>query len=69
MKESNIEFHTIVEWEENWDELFSRVENGETIGVINEDGNKAVMVPADNELIKLYTELNNEGSLSLFPLA
>ena len=66
MKESNIEFHTIVEWEENWDELFSRVENGETIGVINEDGNKAVMVPADNELIKLYTELNNEASLSSF---
>ena len=61
MKESNIEFHTIVEWEENWDELFSRVENGETIGVINEDGNKSVMVPADNELIKLYTELNNEA--------
>ena len=61
MEESNIEFHTIVEWEENWDELFSRVENGETIGVINEDGNKAVMVPADNELIKLYTELNNEA--------
>lgn len=61
MEESNIKFHTIVEWEENWDELFSRVENGETIGVINEDGNKAVMVPADNELIKLYTELNNEA--------
>tara|TARA_R100000030_G_scaffold100693_1_gene94364 strand:+ start:1435 stop:1623 length:189 start_codon:yes stop_codon:yes gene_type:complete len=61
MEESNIEFHTIVEWEENWDELFSRVENGETIGVINEDGNRAVMVPADNELIKLYTELNNEA--------
>ena len=61
MKESDIEFHTIMEWEKNWDELFSRVENGETIGVINEDGNKAVMVPADNELIKLYTELNNEA--------
>jgi hypothetical protein len=61
MKESDIEFHTIMEWEKNWDELFGRVENGETIGVINEDGNKAVMVPADNELIKLYTELNNEA--------
>lgn len=61
MEESNIEFHTIVEWEENWDQLFSRVENGETIGIVNEDGNKAVMVPADNELIKLYTELNNEA--------
>lgn len=61
MKESDIEFHTIMEWEKNWDELFGRVENGETIGVINEDGNRAVMVPADNELIKLYTELNNEA--------
>lgn len=61
MEESDIEFHTIVEWEENWDELFSRVENGETIGVINEDGNRAVMIPADDELVKLYTELNNEA--------
>ncbi len=61
MNESNIEFHTIVEWEEKWDELFSRVENGETIGVINENGYRAVMVPADKELIKLYTELNNEA--------
>ena len=44
------------EWEDNWDELFARVENGETIGVVNEDGRTAVMVPADDELIKLYTE-------------
>jgi len=61
MEESDIEFHTIMEWEENWDELVQRVENGETIGIVNEDGNKAVMVPADDELIKLYTELNNEA--------
>lgn len=55
-------FYTVQEWEENWDELFSRVESGETLGIINEDGHKAVMVPADDELIKLYTELNNEAS-------
>lgn len=55
-------FYTVQEWEENWDELFLRVENGETLGIINEDGHKAVMVPADDELIKLYTELNNEAS-------
>ncbi len=55
-------FYTVEEWEKNWDELFSRVENGETLGIINEDGHKAVMVPADDELIKLYTELNNEAS-------
>lgn len=61
MEESDIKFHTIEEWEENWDELFTKVENGETIGIVNEYGNKAVMVPADNEFIKLYTELNNEA--------
>lgn len=50
------EVFTVKEWEDNWDELFARVENGETIGVVNEDGRTAVMVPADDELIKLYTE-------------
>ena len=38
-----------------------RVEKGETLGIINEDGNKAVMVPADDELIRLYTD-HEEGS-------
>jgi antitoxin (DNA-binding transcriptional repressor) of toxin-antitoxin stability system len=50
------EVFTVKEWEDNWDELFSRVENGETIGVVNEDGCTAVMVPADDELIRMYTE-------------
>ena len=59
--ETSMNFYTVQEWEENWDELFLRVENGETLGIINEDGHKAVMVPADDELIKLYTELNNEA--------
>ncbi len=38
-----------------------RVENGETIGVENENGERAVMTPADEELIRIYTE-HNEGS-------
>ena len=59
--ETSMNFYTVKEWEENWDELFLRVENGETLGIINQDGHKAVMVPADDELIKLYTELNNEA--------
>lgn len=50
------EVFTVKEWEDNWDELFARVENGETIGVVNEDGRTAVMVPADDELVRLYTE-------------
>ena len=50
------EVFTVKEWEDNWDELFARVENGETIGVVNEDGRTAVMMPADEELIRMYTE-------------
>ena len=38
-----------------------RVEKGETIGVENENGDKAVMVPADDEIIRLYRD-HEEGS-------
>ena len=55
------EVFTVKEWEDNWDELFARVENGETIGVVNEDGRTAVMMPADDELIRMYTD-HEEGS-------
>ena len=56
-----IEFYSVEHWEKNWDELVERVENGEHIGIENENGNKAVMIPADDELIQIYTELNNEA--------
>ena len=56
-----IEFYSVEYWEKNWDELVERVENGEHIGIENENGNKAVMIPADDELIRIYTELNNEA--------
>ena len=32
-----MEIFTLEEWEKNFDELFSRVENGETIGIVKED--------------------------------
>ena len=56
-------FYSVEYWQENWDALLERVENGETIGIENtETGERAVMVPADDELIRLYTEQNNEAS-------
>jgi|TARA_B100001094_G_scaffold283741_1_gene296700 PHD/YefM family antitoxin component YafN of YafNO toxin-antitoxin module len=61
MKDSDIDFYTVKQFQDDWDNMIERVENGETIGIVNENGNKAVMVPADDELIKLYTELNNEA--------
>jgi PHD/YefM family antitoxin component YafN of YafNO toxin-antitoxin module len=56
-----MEIFTVKEWEENFDELFERVENGETIGIMGDDGKAAVMIPADDELIRIYTENNNEA--------
>ena len=62
LNKSTMEFFTVQEWEERFDELFERVENGETIGIENDDGYRAVMIPADDELIRIYTENNNEAS-------
>ena len=57
-----MEFYTVEYWQENWDNLMERVENGEVIGVENsETKERAVMISTDYELIKTYTELNNEA--------
>ena len=57
----DITFYTVEYWQENWDEMITRVENGETLGV-EDRGNKAIMTPADDELIRIYSEMNNEAS-------
>jgi PHD/YefM family antitoxin component YafN of YafNO toxin-antitoxin module len=56
-----MEIFSLKEWEDNFDELFARVENGERLGILREDGKAAVLMPADDELIKLYTD-HEEGS-------
>ena len=57
-----MDFYSVEYWQENWDTLLDRVENGETIGIENiQTGERAVMVPADDELIRMYGELNNEA--------
>jgi len=55
-------FYSVEYWQENWETLIDRVENGETIGIENENGNRAVMTPADDEIIRIYKDLNNEAS-------
>ena len=56
-----MEVFTVEEFQERWDELMDRVEKGENIGIVNEAGQAAVMMPADDELIRIHTELNNEA--------
>ena len=59
---STMDFYSVEYWQENWNTLLDRVEGGETIGVENIiTGERAVMVPADDELIRIYTE-HNEAS-------
>ena len=57
-----MEVFTIEEWEKNFDDLFARVENGETIGIVKEDGQAAVMMPAEEaDFIRIHTDLNNDA--------
>ena len=57
-----MEIFTVEEFQERFEELMERVENGESLGIINENGQAAVMIPADDDLIRIHTELNNEAS-------
>jgi|TARA_B100000085_G_scaffold172842_1_gene157368 antitoxin (DNA-binding transcriptional repressor) of toxin-antitoxin stability system len=57
-----MEVFTLEEWEKNFDELYSRVENGESIGIIREDGKAAVMMPADEaDFLRIHTTDNNDA--------
>lgn len=56
-----MEIFTLKEWEENFDELFARVEKGERIGIVREDGTAAVFMPEDDELLRIYKDDNNEA--------
>ena len=53
-------FYSVEYWQENWETLMDRVEKGETIGVENEKGDRAVMTPADEEILRIYTD-HEEG--------
>lgn len=56
-----MEVFTVKEFQEHFDELIGRVENGEHLGIIDEDGRSVVMIPADDDLIRIHTDLNNEA--------
>ena len=56
---TTMEIYSVEHWQKNWDELMDRVENGESIGVTN-GKNTAIMMPADDELIRMYTD-HEEG--------
>ena len=44
-RDARVEF-AISEFEDNFDELFARVENGETLTILHDNGQKVMMVPS-----------------------
>jgi prevent-host-death family protein len=56
-----MEVFTVEEFQERFDELLERVEKGEHLGIIDENGKAVVVIPADDDLIRIHTELNNEA--------
>ena len=48
--------YTVTYWQDHWEELIERVEGGEHIGVENENGNRAVIVPAEDELLRIHCD-------------
>ena len=57
-----MEVFTLEEWEKNFDELYARVENGESIGIVRKDGKAAVMMPADEaDFLRIHTTDNNDA--------
>lgn len=53
--------YTVKQFQDDFDNLMNKVESGEYIGIVNEEGRKAVMIPVDDELIRIHTEMNNEA--------
>ena len=52
-----MKIYSVEHWEKNWDSLIERVENGEHIGIRNEEnGHTAVMIPADDQLLRICTD-------------
>ena len=56
-----MEIFTVEEFQEKFDELIERVEGGEHIGIVDENGKAAIIMPADDDLIRIHTEENNEA--------
>lgn len=44
------------EFQENYDNLIKRVENGETFGIVDSSGSAAVIMPPQDGIIQMYTD-------------
>lgn len=57
-----MEIFTVKEFQENFDDLIKRVENGERIGIIDENGRSSVMISINDDLMWMDVDLKNKTS-------
>lgn len=50
------------EFKDNKEEVLRRVEEGEMIGVMLDNGKARMLLPETDELIKMYRDQNDEAS-------
>jgi PHD/YefM family antitoxin component YafN of YafNO toxin-antitoxin module len=53
--------YTVEEFQEDFDNLMNLVENDKKSFIITSEHGEAVIMPADDELIRIHTELNSEA--------
>ena len=57
-----MDIFTVKEFQENFDELIKRVENGERIGIVDENGRSSIMIPINDDLMQI--DLNSDNKTS-----
>ena len=58
---NSLKRYTVEEFQEDFDNLMSLIENDKKSFIITSEHGEAVIMPADDELIRIHTELNNEA--------
>tara|TARA_B100000029_G_C16970712_1_gene739879 strand:+ start:162 stop:329 length:168 start_codon:yes stop_codon:yes gene_type:complete len=53
-----MKIYTVDEFQKHWDQLITRVENGEDICVTNGE-EKAILTTMEEELVRIHTEHND----------
>lgn len=53
--------YSVDEFLERWDEMMDRVETGESIGILDDTGKTAVMMPVTDEFLRIHTVENTDA--------
>ena len=62
INQAKVEVIPIQEFQSNFEDYIKQIEENKKSFIIeSEDGTRAVMIPIDDELVKIHTEMNNDA--------